>query len=123
MLNTTETKAVIDAFMMMLATTSFSDIRLRDVAEKADVPLAKLADDLSSRLDLFEAFAAQIDEKVLAGDDPDMAEEPPANGCLMFSCAASMHFCRTNRRSFSWSVISNATRHWPCPLRVSPRSP
>lgn len=76
MLNTTETKAVVDAFVMMLATTSFSDVKLRDVAEKADVPLAKLAMTFASRFDLFEAFAAQIDEMVLAGDDPDMAEEP-----------------------------------------------
>lgn len=76
MLNTTETEAVIDAFMMALMTTPFSDIRLRAVAEAADVPLAKLLMTFSSRLELFEGFAKRIDEVVLAEDDPDMAEEP-----------------------------------------------
>jgi len=76
MLNKTETKASVKAFMEALATTSFNDIQLRDVAEAANVPLAKFLMTFSSRLDLFAAFARQIDGAVLAGDDPDMGEEP-----------------------------------------------
>lgn len=76
MLNKTETKAVINAFMTMLMTTSYADIRLRNVADGAKVPLAKLLMSFSSKLDLVEAFALRIDEVVLAEDDPDMAEEP-----------------------------------------------
>ncbi|MEQ8658499.1 MAG: TetR/AcrR family transcriptional regulator [Hyphomicrobiales bacterium] len=76
MLNTQETKAVIDAFMTALMTTPFPEIRLRAIAEVADVPLAKLLMTFSSRLELFEGFAKRIDEVVLAEDDPDMAEEP-----------------------------------------------
>jgi AcrR family transcriptional regulator len=76
MLNKTETKAAVKAFMEALTTTSFADIQLRDVAEAANVPLAKFVMTFASRLDLFEAFARQIDEVVLAGDDPDMADEP-----------------------------------------------
>lgn len=76
MLNKTETKAVVKALTDALMTTSFNDISLRAVADKANVPLAKMLMSYSSRLDLFEAFAKQIDEVVLAEDDPDMAEEP-----------------------------------------------
>lgn len=76
MLNKTETKAAVKAFMEALTTTSFNDIQLREVAEAANVPLAKFLMTFSSRLDLFAAFAQQIDETVLAGDDPDMGEEP-----------------------------------------------
>jgi AcrR family transcriptional regulator len=77
MLNKTETKAVVKAFTDALMVTSFNDITLRDVAGRANVPLAKLLMSYSSKLDLFEAFAKQIDELVLAEDDPDMGEEPP----------------------------------------------
>ena len=76
MLNKTETKAAISAFMTALLTTPYADIRLRDVAEGAKVPLGKLLMSFSSKLDLAEAFAARIDETVLAEDDPDMVDEP-----------------------------------------------
>ena len=76
MLNKTETKAAVKAFMEALTTTSFNDTQLREVAEAANVPLAKFLMTFPSRLDLFAAFARQIDETVLAGDDPDMGEEP-----------------------------------------------
>ncbi|MFK7793618.1 MAG: TetR/AcrR family transcriptional regulator [Devosiaceae bacterium] len=76
MLNKTETKAVIKAFTNALMTSSYNDITLRKLAEAADVPLAKLLMSFSTKLEVFEGFAKQIDEVVLAEDDPDMAEEP-----------------------------------------------
>lgn len=76
MLASSEKNAAIDAFLMALMTTPYSDITLRDVAARADLSLAKLAMDVSSKLDLIEGFAHRIDETVLAGDDPDMGDEP-----------------------------------------------
>lgn len=76
MLNATEKKAVVDAFMTALMTTPYPDIHLRTLADQANVPFAKLLMTFSSRLDVFASFAEHVDEVVLSGDDPDMLEEP-----------------------------------------------
>lgn len=80
MLSPEETEALVDSLLAALLTRSFHDITLRDVAagarEQADLPLAKVLMQVSSKLDLLERYAARIDGEVLAEDDPDMADEP-----------------------------------------------
>ncbi|MEM6711257.1 MAG: TetR/AcrR family transcriptional regulator [Pseudomonadota bacterium] len=76
-MNKTETKAVVDAFMTALITTSYENISLRQVAETAKVPFPKMLGVFTSKIDLIAAFAQRVDEAVLADDDPEMLEEPP----------------------------------------------
>ncbi len=76
MLNKTETKSVIDALMTALINKPFADIQMRDVADAAGVPLAKVLMTFPTRLAIIDAFADMIDQTVLGGDDPDMVEEP-----------------------------------------------
>ena len=76
MLTKTQTNAVVDAFLEALTITPYPGISLRSVAQVAKVPLAKVLLQFSTRLDLVDAFARRVDEEVLAGDDPDMAQEP-----------------------------------------------
>lgn len=76
MLSTEDTQALVDSLLDALLTRSFNDITLRDVAAQADLPLAKVLMQVTSKMELLEAYAARIDGDVLAEDDPDMADEP-----------------------------------------------
>jgi AcrR family transcriptional regulator len=76
MLSPEQTDALVDSLLKALLTGSFHDITLRQVAADADLPLAKVLMQISSKMELLEAFAKRIDEAVLAEDDPDMADEP-----------------------------------------------
>lgn len=76
MLNAEETNTLVDGLLTALVTRSYNDITLREIASQADLPLAKVLMQVSSKMELLEAFAARIDAQVLAEDDPDMAQEP-----------------------------------------------
>lgn len=76
MLSPEETEALVDSLLTALLTRSFNDISLREIATGADLPLAKVLMQVSSKIELLEAYAARIDQLVLAEDDPDMADEP-----------------------------------------------
>jgi AcrR family transcriptional regulator len=68
---------IIDAFMALLAEQPIEKIGLADVASGAGITLADLRDEFSSTLAIVAAHMKAIDRAVLAGIDPDMAEEPP----------------------------------------------
>ena len=72
----TERDRIIEALMALLAERTFDDIGLADVATKAGVSLAQLRTEFSSTLAILAAHVKEIDRKVLAGGDADMAEEP-----------------------------------------------
>jgi AcrR family transcriptional regulator len=67
----------IEAFMAVLAERPFEQIGLAEVAARAGLSLAELRDLFGSTLAILAAHVKEIDHKVLAGVDPDMAEEPP----------------------------------------------
>ncbi len=68
---------IIEAFFELLAEQAFEDIGYRDLAARAGVPLATLRREFGSKLPIVAAYVKAIDRKVLAGDDADMADEPP----------------------------------------------
>ena len=70
------TTRIEDALFDLLATTDFGNIRLGDLAAKADVSLADLRRAYESPLDVLSGFARRIDVAVLEGIDPAMAGEP-----------------------------------------------
>jgi AcrR family transcriptional regulator len=61
--------------MALLAEMPFERIGLADIAERADVALAELRSEFGSPLAILAAHVKEIDRKVLAEQDPDMAEE------------------------------------------------
>jgi AcrR family transcriptional regulator len=69
--------AVIAAFMRLLATKRFEDIGLGEIAAEANVSLADMRGLFGSSLAILAAHVKDIDRKVLAGGDADMAEESP----------------------------------------------
>ena len=57
--------------------SEFEDIGYDDIAARAGVSLASLREEFGSKLAIVAAYVKEIDRKVLAGGDADMAEEPP----------------------------------------------
>jgi AcrR family transcriptional regulator len=70
-------RKIVDAFMALLAERSYEEIGLGDVAQRADVPLHRCRAQFDSLIAVLAAQLEEIDRKVLAGGDADMAEEPP----------------------------------------------
>ena len=67
----------IDALMGLLAEHSFEEIGLAEVAGRAGIKLSQLRAEFGSTLAIYAGHIKDIDRAVLAGDDSDMAEEPP----------------------------------------------
>jgi AcrR family transcriptional regulator len=68
---------IIDAFMALLAERSFEEIGFGDIAARAGVTLAQCRAEFASTVGVLAAHMKEIDRKVLAGGEGDMAEEPP----------------------------------------------
>ena len=67
---------VVEAFLQLLAQTSFQQIGFAAVAARAGVPLADLRAEFNSTLEILAAFMRETDRQVLSGIDPELAEEP-----------------------------------------------
>ena len=72
-----ERERIIDAFMALLAEKPIEQIGLAEIARAAGVSLAELRDEFGSTFAILAAYVKQVDRAVLAGEDADMAEEPP----------------------------------------------
>ena len=69
-------KAIIDAFMTLLAEKPIEEIGVGDVARQANISLADLRGEFSSVLAVFAAHVKETDRIVLSGAAADMADEP-----------------------------------------------
>jgi AcrR family transcriptional regulator len=67
---------IVEAFLQLLAQTSFDKIGFAALAARADVPLAELRTEFNSTVEVLAAFMRETDRKVLAGADPELADEP-----------------------------------------------
>lgn len=68
---------IIAAFFDLLAETSFARIDFSAISERAGVPLDRCRAEFNSPMSVLSAYMRDIDRRVLAGADADMAEEPP----------------------------------------------
>jgi AcrR family transcriptional regulator len=66
---------IIEAFMTLLAQESFEEIGLADIARQAGVSLAELRQIFAAPFAVLAAQIKEIDRQVLAGGDPEMADE------------------------------------------------
>jgi len=69
-------RKIVDAFLALLAERNYEDVGLTDVASRAGVPLHRCRGEFDSLIGVLAAFLEETDQKVLAGIDKDMAEEP-----------------------------------------------
>ncbi len=68
---------VLDAALELAALQGWRDTTLADIAEAAKLPLGEVLAVYPSKAAIVSAFARTIDAKVLEGDDPDLAGQPP----------------------------------------------
>jgi AcrR family transcriptional regulator len=68
---------LIEAFMALLAERSFEGIGFGDISARAGVSLAQCRAAFGSTMAILAAHSKEIDEKVLAGLDADLADELP----------------------------------------------
>ena len=73
----TDREKIIAAFMGLLAEKPFEDIGFGEVSKHAGVTLAAARGEFGSTLGILAAHSKELDRKVLAGGENDMAEEPP----------------------------------------------
>lgn len=68
---------IVDALMALLAERAIEDIDFNDISSRAGVPLADCRAAFGSVFEVLAAHYREVDRKVLAGAEPEMAEEPP----------------------------------------------
>jgi len=68
---------IIAALMALVAERPIEEIGFADIAGRAGVSLADLRQEFGGKLAILAAYVKDIDRKVLAGGDADLAEEPP----------------------------------------------
>lgn len=67
----------VEAFLGLLATRSYAEISLTDIAEAAGLKLSALRQAVSGKSALLAAFAGQVDAAVLDDRDEGMFDQPP----------------------------------------------
>src|SRR5260370_42366105 len=73
----TDRDNIIAAFMALLAEKRFDQIGFGDIAARAGVSLSVARTEFGSTLAILAAHMKELDRKVLAGGEGDMADEPP----------------------------------------------
>ncbi|MDP6343834.1 MAG: helix-turn-helix domain-containing protein [Alphaproteobacteria bacterium] len=66
----------IDAAMRLAAVQGWSDTTMADIADEAGLSLAELRQLFGSKLAILAGLGRMVDEIVLAGSDPGIADEP-----------------------------------------------
>lgn len=68
--------AIVDAALALAAEQRWDEVRLGDIAARADVSLSELRAEFDGKLDIIAAFVRRIDQAVLDRLDPEIADEP-----------------------------------------------
>src|SRR5690348_2362820 len=68
---------IVEAFMALLAEEPFEKIGFGEIAARSGLSLAECRAEFASTIGVLAAHLKEIDRKVLAGGEADMAEEPP----------------------------------------------
>src|SRR5215831_16372549 len=73
----TNREKIVSAFLALLAERRIEEISFSDVAERAGLSLADCRGEFNALPAVLGAYVKDIDRRVLAGGDADMAAEPP----------------------------------------------
>jgi len=68
---------IVEAFVALLAERPFEKIGFAEIAARSGLSLADCRGEFASTIGVLAAHVKDIDQKVLAGGQGDMAEEPP----------------------------------------------
>lgn len=72
----TDRERIVAAFFELLAEMPFARIDFAAISQRAGVPLERCRAAFNAPLSVLSAYMRDVDRKVLAGVDADMAEEP-----------------------------------------------
>ena len=100
---------IIAALMALVAERSIEEIGFADIAGRAGVSLADLRQEFGSKLAILAAYVKDIDRKVLAGGDADLAEEPPRE--RLFDVLMRRIEALAPHRAAIRSLMRSARRH------------
>jgi len=68
---------IVETFMALLAEKPFEKIGFGEIAARCGLSLADCRNEFASTIGILAAHIKEVDRKVLAGGQGDMAEEPP----------------------------------------------
>ena len=100
---------IIAALMALVAERSIEEIGFADIAGRAGVSLAELRQEFGSKLAIVAAYVKDIDRKVLAGGDADLAEESPRE--RLFDVLMRRIEALAPHRAAIRSLMRSARRH------------
>jgi AcrR family transcriptional regulator len=100
---------IVEGFMALLEERAFEAIGFAEIAARAGVSLAVLRGEFRSKLPIYAAYVKEIDRKVLAGGDADMAEEPPRE--RLFDVLMRRIEALTPHKAAIRSLLRSARRH------------
>jgi AcrR family transcriptional regulator len=100
---------IIDALMALVAERSIEEVGFADIAGRAGVSLADLRQEFGGKLAIVAAYVKDIDRKVLAGGDADLAEEPPRE--RLFDVLMRRLEALAPHRAAIKSLMRSARRH------------
>jgi AcrR family transcriptional regulator len=100
---------IIAALMALVAERSIEEVGFADIAGRAGVSLADLRQEFGSKLAIVAAYVKDIDRKVLAGGDADLAEEPPRE--RLFDVLMRRLEASAPQRAAIKSLMRSARRH------------
>jgi len=108
---------LIEAFMALLTERPFEELGFADVAARAGVSLAACRTEFGSLLAVLAAHAKEIDRKVLAGLDSDLADELPRE--RLFDVLMRRLEALAPHKTAIRSLIHSARRNPPLALALN----
>ena len=103
--------------MALLGEQPIEQVGFGDIAARSDVALADLRTMFGSKLAILAAYLKEIDRRVLAGIDPDMAEEPPRE--RLFDVLMRRLETLAPHREAVRSLLRSATRNPPLAVALN----
>ncbi|MCX7313689.1 MAG: TetR/AcrR family transcriptional regulator [Hyphomicrobiales bacterium] len=113
----TPRERIIDALMSLLAEQPIERIGLAELAERAGVTLSDFRGEFGSPLAVLAAQVKDLDRKVLAEVDPDMAEESPRE--RLFDILMRRLELLSEHREAIRSLLRSARRDPPLALALN----
>jgi AcrR family transcriptional regulator len=108
---------IIAAFMALLAERPIEEIGFSDIAARAGISLADLRVEFGSALAILAAYSKDLDRRVLAGGDADMAQEPARE--RLFDVLMRRLEAMAPHRDAIHSLMRSAPRNPPLALALN----
>ena len=113
----TNREKIVSAFLALLAERRIEEICFSDVAERAGLSLADCRGEFNALPAVLGAYVKDIDRRVLAGGDADMAAEPPRE--RLFDVLMRRLEALAPHRAAIRSLMHSARRNPPLALALN----